>query len=186
MVAIISSRSYPSSPSKEIRGKNIFFAGYLLISDHIWSFFVDVLLFVVMFSRNRFKEQSRQKMVAFCGDLHVYILLFLSYIFFYNPLQWFVVWLLFDLIMQIYAMPVFDMLETMLVKRLHFPPGLMLRLIARSVYVGNGPFLYAAHTYSIFFFCEHFFFLWWMFTDFLLWYIMCSIDNVHCYYLPLL
>ncbi|KAG1358888.1 lysine histidine transporter 1 [Cocos nucifera] len=36
---------------------------------------------------------------------------------------------------QIYAMPVFDMIETVLVKKLHFPPGLMLRLIARSVYV---------------------------------------------------
>ncbi|KAF8775740.1 hypothetical protein HU200_004269 [Digitaria exilis] len=38
---------------------------------------------------------------------------------------------------QIYAMPVFDMLETVLVKKLHFPPGLTLRLIARSAYVGN-------------------------------------------------
>ncbi|XP_072950211.1 lysine histidine transporter 1 [Typha angustifolia] len=36
---------------------------------------------------------------------------------------------------QIYAMPVFDMIETVLVKKLHFPPGLALRLIARSVYV---------------------------------------------------
>jgi amino acid permease len=38
---------------------------------------------------------------------------------------------------QIYAMPVFDMMETVLVKKLHLPPGLMLRLIARSAYVGN-------------------------------------------------
>jgi amino acid permease len=36
---------------------------------------------------------------------------------------------------QIYAMPVFDMMETVLVKKLHLPPGLMLRLIARSAYV---------------------------------------------------
>ncbi|GJN39782.1 hypothetical protein PR202_gb28923 [Eleusine coracana subsp. coracana] len=36
---------------------------------------------------------------------------------------------------QIYAMPVFDMMETVLVKKLRFPPGLMLRLIARTVYV---------------------------------------------------
>ncbi|WVZ95264.1 hypothetical protein U9M48_041054 [Paspalum notatum var. saurae] len=36
---------------------------------------------------------------------------------------------------QIYAMPVFDMIETVLVKKLRFPPGLTLRLIARSVYV---------------------------------------------------
>lgn len=36
---------------------------------------------------------------------------------------------------QIYAMPVFDMMETVLVKKLHFPPGLILRLIARSLYV---------------------------------------------------
>ncbi|KAK8938855.1 Lysine histidine transporter 1 [Platanthera zijinensis] len=37
---------------------------------------------------------------------------------------------------QIYAMPVFDMIETVLVKNLNFPPGLPLRLIARSSYVG--------------------------------------------------
>lgn len=36
---------------------------------------------------------------------------------------------------QIYAMPVFDMIETVLVKKLHFTPGLPLRLISRSVYV---------------------------------------------------
>ncbi|KAE8787741.1 lysine histidine transporter 1-like [Hordeum vulgare] len=36
---------------------------------------------------------------------------------------------------QIYAMPVFDMIETVLVKKLRFPPGLTLRLIARSLYV---------------------------------------------------
>ncbi|GJM87640.1 hypothetical protein PR202_ga03616 [Eleusine coracana subsp. coracana] len=36
---------------------------------------------------------------------------------------------------QIYAMPVFDMLETFLVKKLRFTPGLPLRLIARTLYV---------------------------------------------------
>ncbi|KAJ6843068.1 lysine histidine transporter 2-like [Iris pallida] len=36
---------------------------------------------------------------------------------------------------QIYAMPVFDMMETVLVKKLHFPPGLVLRLVARTLYV---------------------------------------------------
>lgn len=36
---------------------------------------------------------------------------------------------------QIYAMPVFDMLETLLVKTFHLPPGLPLRLVARSAYV---------------------------------------------------
>uniref|UniRef100_A0ACD6AAG1 Uncharacterized protein n=1 Tax=Avena sativa TaxID=4498 RepID=A0ACD6AAG1_AVESA len=36
---------------------------------------------------------------------------------------------------QIYAMPVFDMLETFLVKKLRFKPGWPLRLIARSLYV---------------------------------------------------
>lgn len=36
---------------------------------------------------------------------------------------------------QIYAMPVFDMMETVLVKKLHLPPGLILRLVARSSYV---------------------------------------------------
>ncbi|KAL6857215.1 hypothetical protein ACP4OV_018597 [Aristida adscensionis] len=36
---------------------------------------------------------------------------------------------------QVYAMPVFDMMETVLVKNLKLPPGLTLRLIARTVYV---------------------------------------------------
>ncbi|CAD6247179.1 unnamed protein product [Miscanthus lutarioriparius] len=36
---------------------------------------------------------------------------------------------------QVYAMPVFDMIETVLVKKLRFAPSLTLRLIARSVYV---------------------------------------------------
>jgi len=36
---------------------------------------------------------------------------------------------------QIYAMPVFDMIETILVKRMHLPPGLPLRIVARSTYV---------------------------------------------------
>jgi len=42
--------------------------------------------------------------------------------------------------MQIYAMPVFDMMETVLVKKLHFSPCLTLRLITRSLYVGNDSF----------------------------------------------
>jgi hypothetical protein len=36
---------------------------------------------------------------------------------------------------QIYAMPVFDQLETVLVKKLHFRPSLLLRLVGRSTYV---------------------------------------------------
>ncbi|PIA33643.1 hypothetical protein AQUCO_04000005v1 [Aquilegia coerulea] len=36
---------------------------------------------------------------------------------------------------QVYAMPVFDMMETVLVKKMKFSPGLPLRLIARSLYV---------------------------------------------------
>jgi hypothetical protein len=40
-------------------------------------------------------------------------------------------------LLQIFAMPVFDMIETILVKKLRFPPGLALRLIARTTYVGN-------------------------------------------------
>lgn len=34
-------------------------------------------------------------------------------------------------------MPVFDMVERQMVNRFHFPPGLLLRLIARSAYVGK-------------------------------------------------
>uniref|UniRef100_A0A5B6Z6M8 Putative lysine histidine transporter 1 n=1 Tax=Davidia involucrata TaxID=16924 RepID=A0A5B6Z6M8_DAVIN len=36
---------------------------------------------------------------------------------------------------QIYAMPVFDMIETVLVKKLHFKPSLMLRFVTRNIYV---------------------------------------------------
>ncbi|PIA33644.1 hypothetical protein AQUCO_04000006v1 [Aquilegia coerulea] len=36
---------------------------------------------------------------------------------------------------QVYAMPVFDMMETLLVKKMKLPPGLPLRLIARTLYV---------------------------------------------------
>ncbi|CAK9167092.1 unnamed protein product [Ilex paraguariensis] len=36
---------------------------------------------------------------------------------------------------QIYAMPVFDMLETVLVKKLKFRPSFMLRFITRNLYV---------------------------------------------------
>ncbi|KAG6529957.1 hypothetical protein ZIOFF_012174 [Zingiber officinale] len=42
---------------------------------------------------------------------------------------------------QIYAMPVFDMIETVLVKSLKFRPSLMLRLISRSVYVAFTMFI---------------------------------------------
>jgi amino acid permease len=38
---------------------------------------------------------------------------------------------------QVYAMPVFDMMETVLVKKLRFRPGVRLRLVSRTVYVGN-------------------------------------------------
>lgn len=34
-------------------------------------------------------------------------------------------------------MPVFDMIETVLVKKMKLPPGIILRVIARSTYVGN-------------------------------------------------
>ncbi|EXC31371.1 hypothetical protein L484_017652 [Morus notabilis] len=36
---------------------------------------------------------------------------------------------------QIYAIPVFDMIETVLVKKLHFRPSFMLRFITRNIYV---------------------------------------------------
>lgn len=34
-------------------------------------------------------------------------------------------------------MPVFGLLEKMMIKRLNFPPGIALRLVARSAYVGE-------------------------------------------------
>ncbi|XP_059670007.1 lysine histidine transporter 1-like [Cornus florida] len=42
---------------------------------------------------------------------------------------------------QIYAMPVFDMIETVLVKKLKFTPSFMLRFITRNVYVAFTMFL---------------------------------------------
>jgi amino acid permease len=42
---------------------------------------------------------------------------------------------------QIYAMPVFDMLESVLVKRLRLKPSMKLRLIARSTYVAFTAFV---------------------------------------------
>ncbi|KAL5581313.1 hypothetical protein UlMin_013755 [Ulmus minor] len=36
---------------------------------------------------------------------------------------------------QIYAMPVFDMIETVLVKKLHFRPSITLRFVTRNIYV---------------------------------------------------
>jgi amino acid permease len=42
---------------------------------------------------------------------------------------------------QIYAMPVFDMLETILVKRMGIPPSILLRLITRSSYVAFTMFI---------------------------------------------
>lgn len=38
---------------------------------------------------------------------------------------------------QIFAMPVFDMLETVLVKKMNFDPSFKLRFITRSLYVGK-------------------------------------------------
>ncbi|OIW09423.1 hypothetical protein TanjilG_14574 [Lupinus angustifolius] len=37
---------------------------------------------------------------------------------------------------QLYAMPVFDMIETVMVKRLHFKPTRLLRFVVRNAYVG--------------------------------------------------
>lgn len=38
---------------------------------------------------------------------------------------------------QVYAMPVFDMIETLLVKKLNFKPSMMLRFVVRNIYVGK-------------------------------------------------
>ncbi|KAJ1391569.1 Amino acid transporter, transmembrane domain [Sesbania bispinosa] len=42
---------------------------------------------------------------------------------------------------QIYAMPVFDMIETVLVKKLNFEPSTMLRFIVRNIYVAFTMFI---------------------------------------------
>jgi amino acid permease len=38
---------------------------------------------------------------------------------------------------QVYAMPIFETLETILITRIRLPPGALLRLVARSAYVGK-------------------------------------------------
>jgi len=40
-------------------------------------------------------------------------------------------------IRQVYAMPIFESIETILVTRFRLPQGLLLRLVARSAYVGT-------------------------------------------------
>uniref|UniRef100_A0A9I9D8X1 Amino acid transporter transmembrane domain-containing protein n=1 Tax=Cucumis melo TaxID=3656 RepID=A0A9I9D8X1_CUCME len=42
---------------------------------------------------------------------------------------------------QIYSMPVFDMIETVLVKKMHFKPSFLLRFIARNIYVALTMFI---------------------------------------------
>lgn len=47
---------------------------------------------------------------------------------------------------QIFAMPVFDMMETVLVKKLNFDPSFTLRFITRSLYVGKPHILLILYT----------------------------------------
>ncbi|KAJ4729400.1 lysine histidine transporter 1 [Melia azedarach] len=42
---------------------------------------------------------------------------------------------------QVYAMPVFDMIETLLVKKLNFKPSMMLRFVVRNIYVAITMFI---------------------------------------------
>ncbi|KAF8408384.1 hypothetical protein HHK36_007534 [Tetracentron sinense] len=67
---------------------------------------------------------------------------------------------------QIYAMPVFDMIETVLVKKMHFAPCFRLRFIARTTYVGN---IYHVHRYDLPF-------LWW--ASWILWRICFCPNNI--------
>ncbi|KAB2614062.1 lysine histidine transporter 1-like [Pyrus ussuriensis x Pyrus communis] len=47
---------------------------------------------------------------------------------------------------QLFAMPVFDMVETLLVKKLHFRPTLILRFVSQNIYVG---FAFSPTTYFL-------------------------------------
>jgi hypothetical protein len=42
---------------------------------------------------------------------------------------------------QVFAMPMFDMIETVLVKKHHFTPGFWLRFVSRSAYVAATMFI---------------------------------------------
>ena len=50
---------------------------------------------------------------------------------------------------QIYAMPVFDMIETVLVKKLNFAPTRTLRFISRNIYVGKYHFPFIPSSYNM-------------------------------------
>lgn len=47
-------------------------------------------------------------------------------------------------------MPVFDLIERMMMQRLNFPPGVALRLVARSAYVGKMPKFESKLTYVLY------------------------------------
>lgn len=49
---------------------------------------------------------------------------------------------------QVYAMPVFDMLESFLVKKLHFKPTRILRFLTRTIYVGEQQTLHPPPNFS--------------------------------------
>lgn len=49
---------------------------------------------------------------------------------------------------QVYAMPVFDMLEAFLVKKLHFKPTRILRFLTRTIYVGEQQTLHPPPNFS--------------------------------------
>lgn len=49
---------------------------------------------------------------------------------------------------QVYAMPVFDMMESFLVKKMRFTPCFRLRFISRNVYVGKCALDHFTHTKS--------------------------------------
>ncbi|XP_066330112.1 lysine histidine transporter-like 2 [Miscanthus floridulus] len=107
--------STPEKPSKKAMWKGAFVAYVIVAICYFPVTFVGYWAFGSGVDENILITLSKPKWLIALANMFVVIHVIGSY--------------------QIYAMPVFDMIETVLVKKLWFAPSLKLRLIARSVYV---------------------------------------------------
>ncbi|XP_041998215.1 lysine histidine transporter 1-like isoform X2 [Salvia splendens] len=81
---------------------------------------------------------------------------------------------------QLYAMPVFDMIEAVFTKKLNFKPTWYLRFISRNTYVGKFFYFSSNDTH---FGCQFLFFRHDVY-DF--WFFFSSFHNVYCHHIPFL
>ncbi|KAG0523145.1 hypothetical protein BDA96_07G098700 [Sorghum bicolor] len=107
--------STPEKPSKKPMWKGAFVAYVIVAICYFPVAFVGYWAFGSGVNENILITLSKPKWLIALANMFVVIHVIGSY--------------------QVYAMPVFDMIETVLVKKLRFAPSFTLRLIARSVYV---------------------------------------------------